>query len=114
MELVGIAKEPIGPVYRALLDFALDGGSLFSLTWRDRTAYGPEAEAIAIALSPDLVTESHTDRWPGTQLLQPEAIVRVYRMSPHSLSILASAGRLFAWDAPATKVAAVRPRGETT
>lgn len=100
MQLAAIAKEPAGSVYRALLDFALGNGSLFSLTWRDRTAYGPEAEAIGIALNPDLVAESRTDRWPGTRLLQPEAVVRIYRMSSHSRDLLANAERLFAWDAP--------------
>ena len=100
-ELVTIATEPAGSTYRALLDFALSTESLFSLTWRTRTNYDPEAATIAAALEPDLVAESQSDRWPGTQLLQPDAVVRLYRLSPSAREVLASAEHLYAWQAPA-------------
>ena len=44
--------------------------------------------------------EKQTDQWPGKRLLGDLATVRLYKLSPSALSVLAEAKSLFAWVAP--------------
>src|SRR5262245_60352804 len=99
-DLVTIREEPRGATYVALLQFALQRGSLFSLVWRDQLRFSPAAALVAENLQPDLVIERRTDEWPGTRLFGHLAIVRSYRLSPAALSTLAEAARLYAWIVP--------------
>ena len=95
-----ILSEPSGPVYRSLLAFAAQRSSLFSLVWRRQLAFDASADALATSLRPHLDNEKETSEWPGTELLGHTAIVRRYRLSPESTSLLASAESLYAWLAP--------------
>ena len=95
-----ILSEPSGPVYGALLAFAEQRSSLFSLVWRRQLAFDASADALAASLRPHLDNERETSEWPGTELLGHTAIVRRYRFSPESTRVLASAERLYAWLAP--------------
>lgn len=92
--------EPSGEVYRALLAFAEQTGSLFSLVWRDQFDFSEPAYAVEQALAPELVSSTSTDSWPGTRLLGHKATVNLYKMSPSALKVLAAPGRLYAWKAP--------------
>lgn len=98
--LVRIVEEPKGPMYEALLRFALRHDCLFSLVWRDQSAFAVSAAAIAKNLRPALVRQTRTDEWPGTTLIGHFAIVRLYRLTATTLSMLAPADRLYAWIAP--------------
>ena len=51
-------------------------------------------------LKPFLVTESHIDTWPGTQLLGHKAILRRYWLNSESMTLLQNANGLFSWLAP--------------
>ena len=98
--LVRIVEEPKGPMYEALLRFALRHDCLFSLVWRDQSVFAGSATAIAKTLRPALVRQTRTDEWPGTTLIGHFAIVRLYRLTATTLSMLAPADRLYAWIAP--------------
>src|SRR5262249_20126624 len=95
-----ISEEPKAETYLSLLNFALHTNSLFSLVWRDHHGFHQPAFAIEEELRPNLVKELRTDEWPGTRLLGHFATVRLYRMSPEALSVLAEAKRLYAWVTP--------------
>jgi len=99
-ELVKIVEEPRAETYLRLLQFAQRRNSLFSLVWRDQHEIVRSAIAVEEALRPDLVREKQTDQWPGKRLLGDLATVRLYKLSPSALSVLAEAKSLFAWVAP--------------
>jgi hypothetical protein len=92
--------EPSGNVYRRLLTFAAEAGSLFSLVWRDQFDFAEPAYAIDQRLASELVSSMSTDSWPGTRLLGHKATVNLYRMSPSAVDVLAAPGRMFAWKVP--------------
>jgi hypothetical protein len=92
--------EPSGDVYRALLAFAEQTGSLFSLVWRAQFDFSEPAYAVDQALASELVSSTSTDSWPGTRLLGHQATVNLYKLSPSALTVLASPGRLFGWTVP--------------
>ncbi len=92
--------EPSGDVYRALLAFAGQTESLFSLVWRDQLDFLEQAYAVDQALASELVSSTSTESWPGTRLLGHKATVNLYRVSPSALKVLAAPGRLFGWRVP--------------
>jgi hypothetical protein len=91
-----ILEEPRGAVYVTLLDYMAVKAGSFSLVWRDDFSPSEDAEVLRMALSPFLVSEEHTDRWPGTQILGSLAWVRYYRIEPESIMLLKSAPALYA------------------
>jgi hypothetical protein len=74
--------EPTGNVYRRLLAFAAETGSLFSLVWRDQFDFAEAAYAVDQALASELVSSTSTDSWPGTRLLGHKATVNLYKCHP--------------------------------
>jgi hypothetical protein len=99
-DLITIVEEPKGDVYAALLSFALQRSSLFSLVWRDQLDFTESAASVAEGLQPYLLGERRTHEWPGTELFGHLATVRLYRMSPSAVSLLIEAGSLYAWTSP--------------
>lgn len=99
-DLITIVDEPKGDVYAALLSFALQRNSLFSLVWRDQLDFIESAATVAERLQPYLLREHRTHEWPGTELFGHLATVRLYQMSPSAVSVLIEAGSLYAWAAP--------------
>jgi len=95
-----IRSEPAGTTYRALLAFAEGHSGTFSLVWRKQLAFGANADIVRRDLAPFLDAEGESDAWPGTKIFGHTAIVRSYRLSPDSVRILATAERLYAWEAP--------------
>jgi hypothetical protein len=99
--LRSIRSEPAGAIYLSLLAFAEGHSSTFSLVWRKQLVKGANADNVRADLEPFLDAERETDTWPGTTLLGHTAIVRSYRMCADSARLLATAKRLYAWEAPA-------------
>jgi hypothetical protein len=98
--LRSIAVEPVGATYVALIRFAEDQTSTFSLVWRHQLKFDPAAHEIREALRPSMIRQHVTDEWPGTQLLGHAAIVRFYRLSPAARGVLEAANGLYGWMAP--------------
>jgi hypothetical protein len=48
-DLISIGEEPNGEVYAALLSFALQRNSLFSLVWRDQLDFADSAASFSSA-----------------------------------------------------------------
>jgi hypothetical protein len=99
-DLISILEEPQGKVYAALLSFALQRNSLFSLVWRDQLDFAASAVSVAQTLQPCLLKQRRSHQWPGTELVGHLATVRLYRMSSSAVSVLTEADRLYAWIAP--------------
>lgn len=97
---VDIAVEPRGGVYRALLEYGRQLRSTVSLVWRDQHAFEPPAQLIATRLRADLIREARVDEWPGTRLIGSLAMLRIYRLSANTVTVLAEVGGLYEWLAP--------------
>ncbi len=95
-----IVEEPAGRTYADLLALASEVCASFSLVWPDELEFEPHADGIASALSEFLIREERSDRWPGTELLDHEATIRHYRISPEAMHVLQRAPGLYAWLAP--------------
>lgn len=98
-DLISIVEEPAAKTYLDLLGFAARTSSIFSLVWRDQLDFNVAAATLLEDLKPDLIAERRTDEWPGTRLLGHEATLRIFRLTAASFSVLADAGRLYAWEA---------------
>jgi hypothetical protein len=99
-QIRALSSEPVGATYRALLAFAEGRSGRFSLVWRHQLSFDASAAAIERRLRPFLIDETETAEWPGTTLIGHSAILRSYRLTAESVRELATAGRLFAWEAP--------------
>ncbi|WP_125206331.1 hypothetical protein [Capsulimonas corticalis] len=115
--MIRIREEPQGQVYEALLKFAATNCATFSLTWH-MCRYKSTAHQIEKELTPFRVSQKITDNWPGTiqwnvtdqqpdpihrryRIARPKGILlRTYRVTPRSIDVLQTAGRLYAWLRP--------------
>lgn len=97
---ITIAKEPVGKTYFELVRFAARVGGSFTLIWRDGLASDPVTDALLHALNPDLIDEKRTGAWPGTELLADEAVMRSFRISDRSLTVLTAVNGLYSWRSP--------------
>jgi hypothetical protein len=97
---INVVAEPVGPVYKQLLDLATEVCGSFSLAWRDQLKFSRSADAIRDALSPYLLRDERTDEWPGTKLMGHLANVRHYRVEGGAMRVLEAATGLYAWLAP--------------
>ena len=95
-----IDAEPRGQTYIDLLNFAASRCASFSLVWRDQFQFEGSAYEIKQALKPYLVANDRTSEWPGTILIGHEAIVRRYRITEESISLLHKADGLYSWLQP--------------
>jgi hypothetical protein len=98
--VIDIVAEPIGTVYKELLDLAAELCGSFSLVWRDQLKFSRSADGIKDALSPFLLRDERTDEWPGTKLMGHFAQVRHYRVDARAMRLLENAPGLYAWLAP--------------
>ena len=99
MSVINLNAEPQGTTYLALLDFAAQHCTSFSLTWRDAITYHDTAVAIEIELHPMLLGELLTDGWENGRQ-HGTARVRSYKISDQSLSVLSRVEKLYAWRGP--------------
>ena len=93
-------NESVGPTYVALIRFAAEQRSTFSLVWRRQLDFDANAKQLERALRSSLIRQETTDTWPGTELIGHVAVVRLYTLSPAAQRVLESALRLYAWLAP--------------
>jgi hypothetical protein len=95
-----LENEAVGPTYVALIRFAAEQRSHFSLTWRHQLDFNANAKQVERGLRSSLIRQETTDTWPGTELIGHAAVVRFYTLSPAAQGVLESASRLYAWLAP--------------
>ncbi len=98
--MIDITEEPCGETYHRLLDFTQRHCESFSLVWQQQLDFDAQAREVEEALSPFLIREQESSRWPGTRLLSGTARVCHFRLTPQSVSVLQAAGSLYAWRAP--------------
>lgn len=95
-----IKNEPGGATYVALIRFAAEQKSTFSLAWRHQLEFDANATQVERALRSSCIRQQTTNTWPGTELIGHTAVVRFYALSPAAQVVLESASRLCAWLAP--------------
>jgi hypothetical protein len=95
-----IVAEPRGQTYIDLLSFAASRCASFSLVWGDPFSFENSAYEIKHALKPFLLSNDRMSEWPGTILIGGHAIVRRYRITDESISLLHTAGGLYSWLQP--------------
>src|SRR5882757_7424145 len=98
--MIDIIKEPSDYVYSALINFAATRCKTFSFAWRNQLRFEASAHEIAKFLEPDLVCQTTTNEWPGTQLIGNSAIVRYYNVTGRSMQVLQTVNGLYQWLSP--------------
>jgi len=86
--------------YRDLLLYAAKESDSFSLVWRDSFEFRESAHDIAKRLSPYLLSESKTSKWPGTEVFGAEALLKIYAVNNNTISILSEVSCIYEWLAP--------------
>ena len=94
--MIYITDEPEGETYKALLKFAMARCHAFSLVWRYKMRPKPANDEILAALSPFLISERDTNKWPGTKL-HGKATVRHYKFTHEVLPVLFRVDGLYSW-----------------
>jgi hypothetical protein len=92
--------KPKYTTYEDLLDFAEEEYDSFSLVWRNHLSFTKSAWQVEEDLRPYLISEFSSHKWPGTEIIGGKALVRTYRVSPESLSVLRQVSSVFDWLAP--------------
>ena len=87
--------------YEALLQWALESCTKFSLVWRASLPFNKKAKNIEIKLKRYLLKEEKTNQWPGTKILGlADNILRLYKITRESIEILKVAGGIYNWQSP--------------
>lgn len=86
--------------YHNLLEFAEQICDSFSLIWRHEFNFEKSAWIITEELSPHLLIEISTNKWPGTEIFGGKALLRKYTLNPATISILKQVSSVFDWIAP--------------
>jgi hypothetical protein len=92
--------DPRGPTYNRLIDFALKQCTKFSLVWREDLGNKKRENDIANKLAPFLLSDTTTNKWPGTEIFSGSANVCFYKLTPETANVLKTAKRLYQWEAP--------------
>jgi len=95
-----ITHEPKGKCYKALLDFASERCSQFSLVWRDQLDFEITATEIKQPLRHFMVSQKRTSIWPGTKIIKSKATVIHYRITKETMRILQQVDSLYSWLSP--------------
>jgi hypothetical protein len=98
--MINIIREPSDHVYSALISFAATRCKTFSFAWRNQLRFDLSAHEIAKILVPDLVYETTTNEWPGTQLIGGSAIVSYYNVTGRSMQVVQTVTGLYQWRSP--------------
>jgi len=85
--------------YRDLLSWAKEC-SEFSLVWRDEVAYNQVAFNLEKSLLPFLMKKERVNKWPGTEIMGNNAIIRIYRVCDESIQVLRSVKDIFFFVGP--------------
>jgi len=95
-----ITEEPKGKCYEALLDFASERCSQFSLVWRDQLDFETSAKEIKQPLRHFIVSRKRTTIWPGTEIFGGKSTVIHYRITKQTMRILRQVKSLYSWLSP--------------
>lgn len=96
-----IVSEPVGRVYRGLLDAALDCCDLGLLVERPAIDSSEQCRLVVSALRRWIREEENLDEWPGTKLSGHTALVRRFCFNPGSAEVLKQfANSLYEWQQP--------------
>ena len=98
--ILKLKKEPVGLVYKSLLDFALRRCQSFSFVWRDQMEFERSASDFEVQIRSHLASEKRSNEWPGTWSASNENIVRRYHCEENSINKLARVNGVYSWIAP--------------
>lgn len=91
-----------GDSYRQLLRWASTNLSLGLLVRRPGLDLSPDGHRVFERLEPFTTSRETMSAWPGTQLLEGEAEVTVFRLSAEAVKVLdGAASSLLEWQQPA-------------
>lgn len=86
--------------YESLLKYAEKECDSFSLVWRHEFNFDKSAWDITEDLSPHLISEFPTNKWPGTEIFSGKALLRTYSLNQETISVLKKVSSVFEWVAP--------------
>ena len=93
-------KDVEGERYLRVLRILLSECAQFGLVWQYSFRFEPSAHEVEKDLLPLKVRSRRTACWPGTQLFEKEAFLRIYRCTSDAEAVLARPGSLFSWLQP--------------
>ena len=85
--------------YKELLDYAAQNADSFSLVWRNM-AFDQSAFDLLDELSPWLISDNSSHKWPGTELFSDKARVKKYEVNEKTMQILSVVSSVYDWIAP--------------
>jgi hypothetical protein len=97
---IHFTDQPRGATYKALIDFAQKQCTKFSVVWRKDLGNKRRENGIANKLEPFLLSDTTTNKWPGTEIFSSSANVCFYELTPETADVLKIAKRLYQWEAP--------------
>ena len=98
---VTFSREPACDAYEQLLTFAASRCATFLLVVTRGLDLSDEAKTLLLRLQPFELRRGHSRRWPGTELLDDEALVIEFLFKAEARTILMNAAsRLFEWQQP--------------
>lgn len=89
-----IIEEPIGNIYRKLIDYSLNYCTSFLFIIQDSDWFNPSAFKFLESISPYLREKKLTSEWPGTKLgliedgVEDKTMVYHYNLTSESSSLL--------------------------
>jgi len=83
-----------------LLSWASDACSEFSLIWRDECTYSLVAVDFDKQIAPYLLKEKRVKEWPGTELMEEKATMKLYKVCRESLDVLRRVSSIYAFISP--------------
>jgi hypothetical protein len=100
-EVYDISKEPSAESYREVIMSAAEYCAAFTLVVRSSVGVDESATNLLSRLGTFLISESEESKWPGTHLLEGNAMVYKFVVCQEALDLLISAsGNLFGWLQP--------------
>ena len=99
MRYLNLTSEIKQSDYEAILKWALEHCTQFSLTWRTEWEVEDTANKLYQELLPFFIREEDTDEWPGTKIFDETATVAFYNLTDKSKEILSKI-HLFNFEMP--------------
>jgi hypothetical protein len=112
---ISFSAEPVGNAYVQLIRHALGRCSTLLMVEREGIGLSEAAQDFLSRLQPFETRRQRGSRWPGTQLLDDEAVILEYRFCAEVMELVQQAAvGLFEWEQPALPEdpCLLRPSGE--
>jgi hypothetical protein len=87
-QIFNIQFEPREKSYFRLLDLALEFCDKMVLVQRNSISLSFSGNQLIQKLNGFLIEQKSSSEWPGTELLDEKAVVRIFKFNPDSLEIL--------------------------